>query len=215
VVLSAGILLRIIGSKPQVQFDKKQASYESNTQSNNPSQDSTLNDFVLNFYDELNNGDYKNAFNRAFEISWVKEFYLDTNKNVDENEIIGFTDDARLISRAKKELGEKGERLSIFDINILNLTEVTDVSLYKNYQDVKLLEKLNNYKKIDRYYIADIEGQIYSSFCSHSKWHKYLVLVKFKDETNIKVLLNGAKNLVGTNSLEWFVDRIVGEYIRI
>jgi hypothetical protein len=214
-LLFAGILLRIFPIKSRVQYEKSHTINNSINSNLNSYRETLLTNLVLNFYNNLNIGNYKKAFNKAFEISWSKDLYLDTNKNVDDNQVIGFTDESLLINRTKKELGDRGERLSIFDIKVVRLIEVKDISIYEKFQDINLLRKLNYFREIEKYYIANVEGQIYSSFCSHSKWHKLLVIVKFKGDNEVRVFLNGAKNLVGTNTLEWFVNRNVGEFIKL
>ena len=109
-LLFIGILLRIFPIKSQYQFEKSHILNDSINTNLSSYREALLTRLVLNFYNDLNIGNYKKAFNKAIEISWSKELYLDTNRNVDDNRVIGFTDESLLINRTKKELGESGLR---------------------------------------------------------------------------------------------------------
>ena len=174
-----------------------------------------INTMILDFYNNLDKGNYDGAFNSAIELVWEKDIYFDKNKNIENNKVVGTKRTQDLINRAVKELGENGEKLSIYDTKVLSVMKVNLNKDYNKLQDVEIIKKVLAIKKVDSIYIASVEGEIYSSFCSHSKWHKDLVLIKFKDENDIKVFLSGAKNIIGNSSIEWFVNRVVGEYIKI
>ncbi len=161
------------------------------------------------FYQDLNTGRYRQAFERAFEASWFLDLRLDTNRNIEDNRVVALTPLETLVARAKSELGEKGERLSILDLTVDDVEALTDPSDWGEYQDVRLLSKLNSYRTIEKAYIARVDGQIYSTFCAHSGWQKRLVLVKFRGDPTFRMFLNGARNVVGSFTQEWFLDRKV------
>jgi hypothetical protein len=172
-----------------------------------------LPDMVCTFYRDLGAGRYGNAFAKAFEVSWSQDLRLDTNSHVDDSRVVSFTPRAGLVTRAKAELGEKGERLSIFDVTVESLVALADTGSYQAYQDVRLLGKVDSYRAIEKVYLAHVSGQIFATFCAHSRWEKTLVLVKFRDDSSTRIFLNGAGNLVGIRAREWLLDRKVGEYL--
>ncbi len=70
--------------------------------------------------------------------------------------------------------------------------------------------KLNSYRTIEKAYIARVDGQIYSTFSALiPEWQKRLVLVKFRGDPTFRMFLNGARNVVGSFTQEWFLDRKV------
>jgi hypothetical protein len=212
-LVAAGLLLRAFPLGLANAGIRSASSHISGTTGRLDPEAVRLPDLVCTFYRDLNAGRYDKAFAAAFEASWSHDLRLDTNRYVDDNRIVSFTPRAALVTRAKAELGEKGERLSIFDVVVEKLEDLPNAGSYEAYQDVRLLGKVNSYRAIERVYLAHVSGQIFATFCAHSRWEKTLVLVKFRDDRSTRIFLNGAGNLVGIRAREWLLDRKVGEYL--
>ena len=168
---------------------------------------------IKGFYLDLNAGRYRQAFERTCEASWSLDLRLDTNRNIEVNRVVGFTPLETLVARASNELGEKGERLNIFDIEVADVETLADPAAFARNQDVRLLSKVDDFRHIEKVYLARVSGQIFATFCAHSRWEKLLVLVRFRDDGAVRIFLNGSGNLVGSRAREWFLDRRVGEYL--
>ena len=213
-VLCVGIVLRIFSNKDHALIiDNKPEDHGQLFIENEITKSYTA--LILDFYNNLDFGNYDKAFDHSIEVVWEKDIYFDKNKNVKDNKVIGIKEKKDLINRTIKELGKNGEKLSIFDTNVLNVKYINLEQEGKYLQDVEVARKVSKFKEIDNIYIASVQGEIYSSFCSHSKWQKDLVLIKFKGSNKSTILLSGAKNIVGNCSIEWFINRIVGDYIKI
>jgi len=208
-IIFIGFLLRIFSLNsdltiiPHVRDDKLVAH------SNSGSIEEELISLVNNFYDNIDDGNYKDVFQMAVEVSWDKDLYLDKNINIENNIVAGFTDRDTLISKLNKYCGEKGEFVSLFDIKIAYPVKIDEenFSYYSYLRDVNLIQKINVFKEVEEYYLVNVKGQGYLSFCAHYSWEKNVVIIKFFEDRNTYVLLNGAKNSVNRFYVEWLIDR--------
>jgi hypothetical protein len=204
-VLAAGIVLRVVPGAAAVP-----AGHEIPAAA---AEGSELSRVILGFYRDLGAGRYHEAFSRACEPAWSAEMRLDTNRNVEANTVIALTPVEGLVSRTRGELGETAQRLSIFDVTVESVRPLVDPSPYGSYQDVRLVGRLGEFRGLDGVYVARVSGEIFSTFCSHSRWEKLLVLVRFHGDPKARIFLNGSGNLVGIRAREWFLDRKLGEYL--
>jgi hypothetical protein len=174
-----------------------------------------IEDKVSAFYNNIDTGKYEEAFNNSIEPVWENNMFLDKNLNIGNNKVIGFRNTEELVERTVRELGNNGEKINIFDSNILTVLEINDYKNdYGNLLDIAILDKISEFKEIDNILIASVEGQLFNcTFCGKIKWQKDLVIIKFKDEKDLKIFLNGSNNISGIYYTEWFVNRLEGEYI--
>ena len=212
-ILLAGILLRALPVRSFLRADSSAADGAVTAARTRPPDAIGLIRLIKGFYVDLNAGRYRQAFERSCEASWAFDLRLDTNRNIEVNRVVGFTPLEALVARARSELGEKGERLSIFDVEVNDVETLVDPSVFGHNQDVRLLSKVDDFRRIEKVYLARVSGQIFATFCAHSRWEKLLVLVRFRDDGAVRIFLNGSGNLVGSRAREWFLDRRVGEYL--
>jgi hypothetical protein len=213
VVLLAGILLRALPGRSLSFVDAPVPPQGALARSVPPPEATALARVIRGFYTDLNAGRYRQAFERAREASWSRDLRLDTNRNIEDNRIVSFTPLETLVARTREELGERGERLNVFDVVVDSVTTLSNEADYDQYQDVRLLSKVDRFQPIEKVYVAHVSGQIFATFCAHATWEKLLVVIRFRGESRLRIFLNGAGNLVGSRAREWFLDRKVGEYL--
>jgi predicted Zn-dependent protease with MMP-like domain len=212
VIIIVGVLLRVFTIESCIQVKSKNLKNTQQITIINGEYQNLIEDKVLAFYNNLDQGNYKEAFKDSIEPVWEENIYFDRNLNVENNKVIGLRKTEELIERTARELGENGDKINIFNINIQKVVKINDYQNYYNsLQDIIILSRISEFKEVDNIFIIPVEGELFNcTFCGKIKWKKDFVIIKFRDEMGLKIFLNGSNNISGSYSTEWFVNRSAG-----
>ena len=179
ILLAGGAFLRLLSGNPLVQTDLTYSAVKKEKLPGTRTPENT----VRSFYLFIDNGSYGKAWNIILEPDWTEGessvSYLEDVKG-DPEGITKWTGKHEFVNRLKRELGEKGTRIT------LNNVEATLVKIMDNEFSTEKTP-LNEVKGV---YKVMAEGHILGA-CSIFKWNREFYVVKTR--RGYRVLLNGTK----------------------
>jgi hypothetical protein len=179
ILLAGGAFLRLLSGGPLVQTDLTYSAAKKEKLPGIKTPENT----VRSFYFFIDNGSYEEAWNIILEPDWTEGessvSYFEDVKG-DPEGITKWTGKNESVKRLKRELGEKGSRLTPNNIEATLVKKV----------DTEFSAEITPLNEVKGVYKVRAEGHILGA-CSIFKWNREFYVVETR--RGYRVLLNGTK----------------------
>jgi hypothetical protein len=159
-----------------------------------------LSETVLKFYNLVDKGNYKEAYQLAFETKWQK---------VGEQEYAaaGLTSQEEFIQRISDEIGSNGMGLNIISIGVQGQSLLPPEEWkFEDRPELWTLDFLPDASQVQSIFEVEVGGVLLGR-CSRWDWHDSVLVAHMGGAGGWKLLLPGSPDATGPHHEEWFLDR--------